>query len=318
MLNTQKLTRNQISELALLYESGRTLLELAAQYGVKHQTVSYHLKKQGVRLRTKSEGRRKHTLNESAFDSISEESTYWIGFLMADGNVYEAKKGSPRIKLELARRDLAHLERFKAFLGASNPIHSYTGKDSKHFNVILTVSSVKLAVSLARYGVTPRKSFTAKAIGVERNKDFWRGMVDGDGCISATRRRFELIGSKASMEQFAAFVEATTGGHKPKVKPCRNIFKVEVWGNDAVQVLKVLYSDCTIALPRKLDRAKSILGILELGDRIRQKRQIKNLSLTQAALEAGTGAATLSRLENGIGLPYGSTLARIDSWLEAA
>ncbi|HYX71707.1 MAG TPA: helix-turn-helix transcriptional regulator [Nitrososphaera sp.] len=315
------LSEHQIAEIVSRYKSGDTTRQLATLYSRTHQTINHHLKKQGVILRSRSEARRKHRLNESAFDSINEEGAYWIGFLMADGNVYEVKKGSPRIKLELARCDLAHIERFKRFLGASHPIHFYKSERRKPFsdNASLAVSSVKLAESLARYGVTPRKSFTARVIGLEYNRDFWRGMIDGDGYIAANgRKRFELIGSKASMEQFATFVEVNTNGFKPEVKPYLNIFKVELWGKNAVQTLNVLYKDCTIALPRKLERAKGVIEVLELGGRVKRKRRSKGLSLEQAALEINMSIATLSRIENSVGMPDAKNVARITAWLGAS
>ncbi|MGA9149122.1 MAG: hypothetical protein WBZ36_00985, partial [Candidatus Nitrosopolaris sp.] len=47
-----------------------------------------------------------HTIDETVFDTISEQPAYWIGYLMADVNIYSGKAGNPRIALTLA----VHLE----------------------------------------------------------------------------------------------------------------------------------------------------------------------------------------------------------------
>ena len=56
------------------------------------------------------------------FDTITEPSAYWIGNLMADGNIYTGKTGNPRISLTIAERDHEHLVKFRKFLNWSNPI----------------------------------------------------------------------------------------------------------------------------------------------------------------------------------------------------
>jgi DNA-binding XRE family transcriptional regulator len=57
------------------------------------------------------------------------------------------------------------------------------------------------------------------------------------------------------------------------------------------------------------------LNVLELGEYVRRKRQDEKLSLRQVAMKIGVSAATLSRIENGIGMPDSATLARLAAWL---
>jgi hypothetical protein len=259
---TGNLSQHQIAEMASLYRSGSTTPQLASRYKIKPQSISYHLKKQGVELRERPEARRKHTLNEAAFDSLNEEGAYWIGFLMADGCVHKRNGASPRISIALARCDIEHLEAFKMFLGASNPIH-IDGNCA-----CFSVSSNKLSNSIARYGITPRKSLTAKVIDLEQSKDFWRGVIDGDGSLSDIQRysdlktkhrtQLSLLGSQALMEQFSLFVQSIAN-FKPKTFQLGNIFTVVIRGATAAQVVTALYADCSIALPRKLKRAKRII-----------------------------------------------------------
>ena len=61
------------------------------------------------------------TLNESSFDVLTEQSAYWIGFLIADGNICY-KKGIPIIALHLKDIDLPHLHKFREFVGSSHKV----------------------------------------------------------------------------------------------------------------------------------------------------------------------------------------------------
>jgi len=130
-------------------------------------------------------GPKVHTMDESVFDAITEPSAYWIGDLMADGNINTGKTGNPRISLTIAARDREHLVKFRKFLNCSNPIQikiiQVSGIVPKQYT--LRFSSKRIAGKLIEFGVTARKSLTAKVIGLQDNRHFWRGVVDGDGHI---------------------------------------------------------------------------------------------------------------------------------------
>lgn len=57
------------------------------------------------------------------------------------------------------------------------------------------------------------------------------------------------------------------------------------------------------------------LNIVELGEYVKRKRQEEKLSLRDVAVNINVSASTLSRIENGIGVPDSATLARLASWL---
>jgi transcriptional regulator with XRE-family HTH domain len=58
-----------------------------------------------------------------------------------------------------------------------------------------------------------------------------------------------------------------------------------------------------------------LINVTELGSYIKRKRESERLSLRAVAKQTQVSASTLSRIENGTGVPDTPTLARLAKWL---
>src|SRR5262249_8099828 len=63
------------------------------------------------------------------------------------------------------------------------------------------------------------------------------------------------------------------------------------------------------------NKGDSLINITELGDYIKRKRESEKLSLRMAAKQSSVRAATLYRIEKGVGVPDTQTMALLAEWL---
>lgn len=202
------------------------------------------------------------SFREDAFDVLTEESAYWLGMLITDGCVsWPKNRPSPRIFLRQAERQRAHVERFRAFLGASNAIVAHVHKDprgAERHTVCLQVTSRRLGEALTRYGVVPRKTGVAKAAEeLVWMPSFWRGVIDGDGCVYGPRK-FYYSGSEPLADQFIAFVRGFDGSFAPTKIRQPGCVVVYACGTIAEAVLRALYGGADLCLVEKKQRALAV------------------------------------------------------------
>lgn len=215
--------------------------------------------------------RRKCSLNEGAFEVITEESAYWIGFIMADGCITRDRPDSSgwrRLKVNLKSSDVDHLRRLQSFL-------EYGGKVAMRDNnryCSLEVNSARLTASLRKYGVIEQKSRRTSVNHLDNNLHFWRGMIDGDGTLYISKNMYpslSLCGSETILNQFAAYVvKIFPSVNKPSIRKCAGIKQLAIAGQKAIALTHHFYSNCSVALDRKLQIARTImsLGISESID----------------------------------------------------
>jgi transcriptional regulator with XRE-family HTH domain len=66
---------------------------------------------------------------------------------------------------------------------------------------------------------------------------------------------------------------------------------------------------------RSNEAGDPLINVTELGSYIKRKRESERLSLRAVAKQTQVSASTLSRIENGTGVPDTPTLARLAKWL---
>ena len=226
--------------------------------------VRQALKKEGVyEKRSLSLTHRTYTVDETAFDTINDESAYWIGFFMADGYILERGNKTPyRIGVGLHEQDTDHLYKLKKFLNASHPLHRkpIKSKANNTFSYSLIINSEPLVRALKKYGVVPRKSLNAcVSPSLENNPHFWRGVVDGDGALFMDKHNtpyFNLIGAKKLMGQFMHFITSQIT-YTPYLEPHKksDVLVIRLCGEGAKQIAKILYKNAPVALKRKHEMA---------------------------------------------------------------
>ena len=177
---------SQVAEMVQMYDTGMAAGRIATVYGTDTSTVSRRLRAAGVSIRTPSESRVIYRCDADAFERSTDESAYWLGFLLADGCVTAGRRFT--LSVALKESDRPHLDNLRTFLQAEAPIKH----DPKRKSASLVVSSERLVASLMSRGCGPRKSATLRfpPSGLLHRQHFVRGVFDGDGCISAYRRPY--------------------------------------------------------------------------------------------------------------------------------
>jgi len=132
---------------------------------------------------------RKYNLNEHFFDELNEKSSYWLGFLYADGYVRMKDGKSGELKIKLKDTDKGHIEKFLKDVECEKPIKC--GIDGKSKFCSVTIYSNSLVNKLFDLGCVNNKTQKIRLPKLNEllMSHFIRGYFDGDGSISKVKRR---------------------------------------------------------------------------------------------------------------------------------
>lgn len=259
-INKQLRHHKILSQIIHEYVSGTNTVILAKKYNTTRKTIVNILKENDVTLRTPSQYLRKYKLDETSFDELNPQSLYWIGFLLADGNLFH-RNNEYIIQIGLQESDYKHLEKFCQFLKTNKPLQYDKGNKSVH----ISINSKHIFDQLSKYGLRERKSLDADVIPIiAESWDFWRGYIDGDGSFNTTTNyRVSLISSNHLSDKFCKLIntnfhyDCTIYQHSlsPKMRMTQ-ITKLNI----IHKLLRNLYTTDFICLDRKLIQAEILIN----------------------------------------------------------
>lgn len=253
--------REVTSELIELVQQNKTGKEISSILKLDYSTVHKKLRKLGINLYNYHNELK---FNNKVFDCIdTEEKAYWLGFLYADGSVSVRDN---QVELSLASKDKEHLQKFRKFLESKNEIKFSESKcnGKVYQRCRFNATDKHFHNRLIELGCIPRKSlilkFPNKDIfeNTELIKDFIRGYIDGDGCLTYTktgRLVIEIIGTKEFLDGIINYFPQFFTGSKIKNKrSISNTYSISCACNKADKLATILYENATIYLDRKYNR----------------------------------------------------------------
>lgn len=203
-----------------------------------------------------------NTLYFQAIDT--EEKAYYLGYLMADGNV-SIYNGQYCLKLVCKIEDREIIDGFLSAIQSENKPYIYKTGDKEYIRVSL--SSVQAVKDLIKLGVIPKKSGfeCIPDINPSLIRHFIRGFFDGDGIVS--------IGKSCSRSGFIAPKQMCCDilqliGMDAKIISCKtNVDKSYflIGKKKSRALFDYLYEDCNIFLKRKRNKMETIIGNTEVN-----------------------------------------------------
>ena len=235
-----------VADLQRRYSAGESCTEIAKSIGVQHHMVEKWLKQAGVSFR-----KTKAQLDERFFEKIdTEEKAYWLGFLSADGNIGKDNV----VRLELQVRDGLHVVKFANIISLKSQVYRRTNGRSE---VGVEPKSVLMVNDLIAQGLrVGDKSITLfpANVSVDLERHYWRGMIDGDGCLSENKGvpTISICGTKEICEGFKEFLVRNNIQTDASILRAESIWSFSVSSKQVLDIAKLLYSGSNVYLERKI------------------------------------------------------------------
>jgi hypothetical protein len=201
---------------------------------------------------------RKYNLNEHFFDELNEKSSYWLGFLYADGFVRMKDGKSGELKIKLKDTDKNHIEKFLSDIECKKTIKC--GIDNKSKFCSVTVYSNVMVNKLFELGCVNNKTQKIRLPNLNKNlmHHFIRGYFDGDGSVSKVKNRTNSYTvSICSNAKFNDELVDFLGYGKPYKYDNYSVIKINKI-MDIVNFRDYIYSNAVTLLNRKLNKFKEI------------------------------------------------------------
>lgn len=191
---------------------------------------------------------KKWSHDEFFFKNVSEKSSYWAGFIAADGTITNGKYKSLQIKLQ--KKDEDHLKIFKKDIKYTGEL-IYSSQIGKKNNIYYSCTiniycADNILFDLERiYNISDRKTF---CLTPPKIKDYNLclayiiGFIDGDGCICRYLQKKKypyteicIVGTFDVMKWIKDFLEKEMKIKTSSIKKVGKIYRISIYGNSIAE-----------------------------------------------------------------------------------
>jgi hypothetical protein len=193
------------------------------------------------------------------------DHAYIIGMLQADGNIQSQNK--KRISLELKDIDIDILIKIQSIIN-SDHCHITKRERTTNFGYINTVNlrigGIDIVSEFEKYIPSGKKSLIIERPDGIIERDYWRGIIDGDGSLGITANNIPFISlvtnSDKLAQQYKEYVKKVTGQSllsKPNTRD--KAYNLMLSNESAQRLVKELYYSKCLSLNRKQLQSVNIL-----------------------------------------------------------
>jgi hypothetical protein len=200
--------------------------------------------------------------NETFFDILTNENSYWAGFIAADGYLSESKR---TLNVNLSLKDKNHLEILKQQLNPDFKIKDYRHicslNNKEQISCRFAIVSDKIIADLKKnWGLHQAKTFTLEFpshLNLESKKSFLSGYIDGDGSINIIENKnnkiqLSICGNYKFLLGVRSFLKEEIGIElNNNIYKSRGIYTFATNGTPAVKILDFLYDEKLPIMKRK-------------------------------------------------------------------
>jgi hypothetical protein len=197
-------------------------------------------------------------------DPLSPEDEYWVGYFRADGHLRKIKHNRCASFMQTRFHPVNELA---CHIGKKGKVISRGLRTNKGFYIGHHLFSAELGYAMDRLGVKDQLR-----PDLYLSKHFWRGMIDGDGCIFHHRTKLasgkeswspgvSLLASLQDNQHYREFIKTPLDGFEVHLQPTKSgdMCYANVVGNRAKLIAHLLYENEYTANIKKYAKVRAIL-----------------------------------------------------------
>ena len=244
--------KNEVREM---YLNGLDSVQISKIKNIKTGTITQWLRKWGI---SRHRGPKSKIGNEHYFDDIDcEKKAYYLGWLMADGNI-SIYNNQYSLKIHISDRDAYIVEEFLKDIESTNKINYkktlFKPTNKFHTSCYVSLTSVHMCKKLIDLGIVPNKSGKEIVPDIQKNliHHFIRGFFDGDGITDTKKvKRSGFVSNKDMLLSIIEKVKYKKDIHLNPHHTTPWVFYFLGGKDFSKHLYTYMYKDATIWIPRR-------------------------------------------------------------------